>query len=213
MNTSAPHENRTPGAVPVVVCLVLAVRTVCEALSAELEAFGINVAGFCTTAGEAVQLIPLLTPRIAVLDTRLPDGTGYRLCRQARALAPALQVLLLSSYDDGISRRAAVLAGAHALVPRQIHGAPLAQAIHRLAAGEDLIGAEQRKEVIDDLSDSVRPDGRSSPGWARRLDAPQRSVLCLAAEGLSDRAISRRLGMSEQAVASCFDAALQKVGH
>ena len=60
----------------------------------------------------AIRRIPALRPHVAILDARLPDGSGIEVCRQVRALDPAIAGLILTSYDDEQALTAAVLAGA-----------------------------------------------------------------------------------------------------
>src|SRR5690606_28705382 len=66
-----------------------------------LEAAGdIEVVGEAGTADEAMRRIPALTPDVAVLDVRLPDGDGVTVCRDLRSKMPELRCLMLTSFAD-----------------------------------------------------------------------------------------------------------------
>lgn len=80
-----------------------------ELLSLEAD---IEVVGESGSAEEAIRRIPALRPAVAILDARLPDGSGIEVCRQVRAQDPAIAGLILTSYDDEQALTAAVLAGA-----------------------------------------------------------------------------------------------------
>ena len=73
---------------------------------------GITVVGEAGTAAEALRRIPATRPDVAVLDARLPDGSGIDVCREIRSAAPQIRCLILTSYDDNDALFAAVMAGA-----------------------------------------------------------------------------------------------------
>src|SRR3954451_15660690 len=66
-----------------------------------LESEGdIEVVGESGLALEAARRIPALRPDLAVLDGRLPDGSGIDVCREVRSQHPEIAALILTSYDD-----------------------------------------------------------------------------------------------------------------
>ena len=71
----------------------------------------IEVVGESATAAEATARIPALRPDVAVLDGRLPDGSGIEVCRAVRAVDPTIKALILTSYDDDEALFAAIMAG------------------------------------------------------------------------------------------------------
>ena len=72
------------------------------------EGEGFEVVGESGSAAEATRRIPALQPDIAILDGRLPDGTGIEVCRDVRSLDPRLHCLILTSYDDEQAIRTAI---------------------------------------------------------------------------------------------------------
>src|SRR4029079_553904 len=78
-----------------------------------LESEGdIEVVGESGLAQEAARRIPALRPDVAILDGRLPDGSGIDVCRQVRSVDPTIAGLILTSYDDDDALFAAIMAGA-----------------------------------------------------------------------------------------------------
>ena len=70
-----------------------------EGLRFLLERHDIEVVGESGTAAEAAARIPALRPDVAVLDARLPDGSGIEVCRAVRSvdpgMSPAMQMPLI----------------------------------------------------------------------------------------------------------------------
>src|SRR5690348_9763357 len=73
---------------------------------------GFEVVGEARTAEEALARIPAARPDVAVLDGRLPDGSGVDVCREIRSSMPGTYCMILTSYDDQDAVLASVLAGA-----------------------------------------------------------------------------------------------------
>src|SRR4051794_13789332 len=72
----------------------------------------IEVVGEASTAEEALMRIPATSPDVAVLDVRLPDGSGVEVCRDVRSLRPELACIMLTSYADDEALFEAIMAGA-----------------------------------------------------------------------------------------------------
>ncbi|MSX91986.1 MAG: response regulator, partial [Actinobacteria bacterium] len=84
-------------------------RGVRELLESEPD---IEVVGEASTAAEAIQRIPAVRPHVAVLDVRLPDGSGVEVCREVRSQLPGLACLMLTSFSDDDALFEAIMAGA-----------------------------------------------------------------------------------------------------
>src|SRR5881628_3785753 len=95
----------------------------------------IEVVGESGSALEATRIIPALRPDVAVLDQRLPDGTGVDVCRDVRSVDPTIKALMLTSYQDDEALFNAVMAGASGYLLKQIRGTDLVEAIRAVAAG------------------------------------------------------------------------------
>ncbi len=120
-----------------------------EGLRFLLERHDIEVVGEAGTAAEATAQIPALRPDVAVLDARLPDGSGIEVCRAVRSVDPNIKALILTSYDDDDALFAAIMAGAHGYVLKDIRSNDLVGAIRQVAAGNSLIDPSLTARVLD----------------------------------------------------------------
>jgi DNA-binding NarL/FixJ family response regulator len=171
-----------------------------------LEGEGFRVVGESGSAAEATRRIPALHPDIAILDGRLPDGTGIEVCREVRSVDPSLRCLILTSYDDEQAIRAAVLAGASGYVLKQIRSTELLDGIRRAAAGESLFGSGVEQRIIDGLCNSPT-DPRMEA-----LTVQEKKVLTLIGQGLTNRQIGADLFLAEKTVKNYVSSILAKLG-
>jgi two-component system response regulator DevR len=173
-----------------------------------LEATGeIVVVGESGSATEAAHRIPALRPDVAILDGRLPDGSGVDVCRDVRSTDSSIAALILTSYDDDEALFAAILAGASGYVLKQIAGLDLVDAVRRVAAGQSLIDPALTARVLE----RVRHGTPSVPELAA-LNEREREILALIAEGLTNRQIGERLFLAEKTIKNYVSSLLAKLG-
>ncbi len=167
----------------------------------------IDIVGESGSAEEAMRRIPALRPDVAILDARLPDGSGIEVCRQVRAVDPTIVGLILTSFDDEQALMAAVLAGAAGYLIKDIHGQDLVATIRRVAAGEKLIDDRAVTHVQETLAPSNPIDPR-----LRSLTPQERRILSLVSRGLTNRQIGAELFLAEKTVKNYITAMLAKLG-
>ena len=142
----------------------------------------IKVIGESATAHEAAARIPVLRPDVAVLEVRLPDGSGIDLCRRLRAADPTIKVLMLTGYDDEVLLDA-ISAGAAGYLSKSIVGTELLAAMHAVVRGEPVLDPAFLPPFLQSGQDEVEDDGLSS------LTARERRILTLLADGFTNREI------------------------
>lgn len=179
-----------------------------EGLRALLESTGtIEVVGEAGTAAEAIARIPALHPDVAVLDARLPDGSGIEVCRSVRAVDPSIRALILTSYDDDEALFAAIMAGAAGYVLKDVKGLDLVAAIKQVADGNSLIDPALTARVLE----RVRNGPATAPELAE-LTEQELKLLALIAEGLTNRQIGERMFLAEKTVKNYVSSILAKLG-
>ena len=166
----------------------------------------IVVVGEAGTAQDALHRIPAARPRVAILDGRLPDGSGIDVCREIRSHHPEIGCLILTSYDDDEALFAAVMAGASGYLLKQIGGRSLTDAIRTVAAGRSLMDPAVTGRLLERLRNPPVMDPRVAS-----LTEREREILDLIAEGLSNRQIGERLFLAEKTVKNYVSALLSKL--
>ena len=179
-----------------------------QGLRALRESTGsIEVVGEAGTAAEAAARIPALHPDVAVLDARLPDGSGIEVCRTVRAVDPTIRALILTSYDDDEALFAAIMAGASGYVLKDVKGLDLVAAIRQVAEGNSLIDPALTARVLE----RVRNGPATAPELAD-LTEQELKLLALIAEGLTNRQIGERMFLAEKTVKNYVSSILAKLG-
>jgi len=167
----------------------------------------IEVVGESGSAQEATRRIPALRPQVALLDARLPDGSGLDVCRDVRSVDPSIQGLILTSFNDEDALATAILAGAAGYLLKDIKGQDLVQAIRRVAAGEKLIDPAVAQRVKRSWDEDRGADPR-----LRTLTPQERRILEHVAEGLTNRQIGEAMFLAEKTVKNYITAVLAKLG-
>lgn len=173
-----------------------------------LEAAGdIEVVGESGSAVDASNRIPALRPHVAILDARLPDGSGIEVCRTVRSVDPTINALILTSYDDDEALFSAIMAGASGYVLKEIKSSDLLSAIRVVAAGQSLIDPSLTARVLE----RVRNPTTKAPELAELTDQ-EMTLLEFIAEGLTNKQIGERMFLAEKTVKNYVSSVLSKLG-
>jgi len=167
----------------------------------------IVVVGQSATATEATARIPALRPDVAVLDARLPDGSGIEVCRAVRAVDPTINALILTSYDDDEALFAAIMAGASGYVLKEIRSSDLVSAVRHVASGRSLIDPAMTATVLERIR-----NGPETPDELAALTDQERILLGHIAEGLTNRQIAEQMFLAEKTVKNYVSSILAKLG-
>ncbi len=181
-------------------------RGVHELLASEPD---IEVVGEAGTAADALVRIPATRPDVAVLDVRLPDGSGVEVCREVRSQDENIKCLMLTSYADDEALFDAIMAGASGYVLKAIRGNELLNAVRDVAAGKSLLDPVATARVLERLRDGG--NGRGDDKLAG-LTEQERKILDLIGEGLTNRVIGERLHLAEKTIKNYVSSLLSKLG-
>lgn len=168
----------------------------------------IDVVGESGTVRQAGGRIEATAPDVAVLDVRLPDGSGIDLCRDIRSRMPAVRCLILTAYDDDSAVSAAVLAGAAGYVLKDVGGTRLVDAIRAVASGRSLVSAAVSARAATRIRERADEDDPRLGSLGLR----ERQILRLIADGMTNRQIGQRLGIAEKTVKNYVSSLLRKLG-
>lgn len=168
----------------------------------------ITVVGESSTVADAVRDAARLKPEVILMDVRLPDGSGVDACREILATHPHIRVIFLTSYADDDSVLAAVLAGAHGYVLKEIDSAALLRAVHAVAEGHSILDPSVTERALKWL----RGIGKgSAPPGTEPLSPQEERVLALVAEGQTNKEIATALSLSDKTVKNYLANVFQKL--
>lgn len=180
-------------------------RGVHELLSVEAD---IQIVGEAGTAAEALTRIPATRPDVAVLDVRLPDGSGVEVCREIRSNDPDIKCLMLTSFADDEALFDAIMAGAAGYVLKAIRGTDLLSAVRDVAAGKSLLDPVATARVLERLRHGADKGDDRLAG----LTEQEKKILDLIGEGHTNRQIGEKLHLAEKTVKNYVSSLLGKLG-
>ncbi|MBS46086.1 MAG: DNA-binding response regulator [Nocardioides sp.] len=173
-----------------------------------LEAEGdIEVIGESGLAEEAEGRILALRPDVAILDGRLPDGSGIDVCREIRSRQPDTKALILTSYDDDDAVFAAIMAGAAGYVLKQVRGTDLIDTVRRVADGQSTLDPRVTAQVLERVRNGDPVDRELAS-----LTNQEQRILALIGEGMTNRQIAEEMFLAEKTVKNYVSAMLAKLG-
>jgi len=179
-------------------------RGLVDLLSGETDLEVVGESGEVTGAAEA---IIASGATIAILDGRLPDGSGIDVCRDIKSAAPEIRCLILTSYNDDDAVLAAVLAGADGYLLKEVRATSLVDGIRAVAAGESLLDPAVIARVVDRVQAAgavATPLGSLTPR--------ETEILGYIAEGMSNREIGATLFLAEKTIKNYVSGILSKLG-
>jgi DNA-binding NarL/FixJ family response regulator len=149
----------------------------------------IAVVGEASDGDEAVTLAASLKPQVVVMDCAMPGTSGLIATRQILQRAPQTAVLMLSMHSEATLVRQALDSGARGYILKDALDLDLGAAVKKAAAGETVLDPK--------LTRPVTLKGERDHGLSPR----ELEVLRLICDGLSNRAIATKLGLSVNTVA------------
>jgi DNA-binding NarL/FixJ family response regulator len=168
---------------------------------------GFEVVGESGLAAEAARRIPALRPDVAILDGRLPDGSGIDVCRDVRSQDPDIKALILTSYDDDDALFSAIMAGAAGYVLKQVRGTDLIDMVRRVAAGQSTLDPAVIAQVLERVRNGPPVDKELAS-----LTEQEQRVLELIGQGMTNRQIAGELFLAEKTVKNYVSSMLAKLG-
>ncbi len=163
------------------------------------------------TVAEAVAAAQEERVDVALIDFRLPDGTGAEAATAIRQYHPDVAVVILSADDSEPAMIAAVEAGAAGYLVKTADGPEIVDAVRRVAEGEMLIPAPRLAALLARRRElAAAQDERARQ--LSRLTPREHEILTLMTEGLDNREIAARLHVAYPTVRSHVRSILQKLG-
>ena len=167
----------------------------------------LSVVGQAGDVQGALSTLTSIVTDVAVIDVRLPDGSGIELCREIRSLYPNVKVLMLTSFLDDEAVLGAVLGGASGYVIKDIKNLDLLEAIRKVAEGEILLDIALVSNVISRLRKVASPASE-----IYELTDQEQRVLEHIGRGLTNRQIAESMCLAEKTIKNYVSSLLGKLG-
>jgi DNA-binding NarL/FixJ family response regulator len=173
----------------------------------------IEVVAVAANGREAVDLALKHKPVVAMLDLRMPELDGTQVTIELARQAPAIRVLILTTFADDDAVLPALRAGGAGYLTKDATGETLLAALRDVAAGRTVLDPAVQLRLVQLLRETTgsTPIEDADPGTAAGLTRREVDVARLIAQGLSNRQIARSLVVSEATVKTHINHVLAKL--
>jgi DNA-binding NarL/FixJ family response regulator len=163
----------------------------------------VELIGAAAGGEEALSLCANERPDVLLLDLAMPDLDGIAVTRRLATETPETRVVLFTSFSDRDGIVAALDAGAVGYLLKDAEPQELHSAIRAAARGEAPLAPKAAAALLAE---------RGPRSDAPELTGREREILSLVLEGLANKQIARRLGISEKTVKGHLTNLFQRIG-
>lgn len=169
---------------------------------------GFEVVAQAGTVAEAIAAAARFEPDVIVMDVRLPDGSGVEACREIRSARPETKVVMLTSYPDEDAVLSSIIAGASGYLLKQVRGRELVSTLESVGRGGSLLDPVATERMLQRLRAAARG---ADVGRPEELTTPERRILLLLAEGMTNREIASEISLPGSAIRGHVSSILSKL--
>ena len=155
----------------------------------------IRCVGAFTTAEEALKKIPGLKPDVVLMDIKLPGMSGIDCVAELKRTMPALQIIMVTVYEDTERIFRALRAGACGYLLKRCTPEELISAIREVRQGGAPMSRDIARKVIASFQEPLKTTAEME-----ELSPREREILELLAQGLPNKEIARRMGVNDGTV-------------
>lgn len=175
-----------------------------------LEQRNIEVVGVAAGGKEGIELASELKPDIVLLDLRMPDMGGLEVLKVLREKVPNIPIVVLTTSDEEADLIKSLRSGAQGYLLKDMEPDELVGALRDIEKGKNVVA----QNLTDALARMVQGDTtfEDDEGPFSSLTPREHEILCLLADGQSNKLIARNLGISDGTVKLHVKAILRKLG-
>ncbi|HEX9048725.1 MAG TPA: response regulator transcription factor [Verrucomicrobiae bacterium] len=171
----------------------------------------LEVVGEAANGEEALRCVGTLSPRVALMDLRMPVLDGVEATRRIRAAHPFCQVLVLTTFEDDEEVFEALRAGAVGYLLKDASSEKLMEAIRAAARGESFLQPSVAAKVLAEFNRLSAPRA-ANPKLVEALSQRECEVLRQLASGKSNKEIAGALHLTEGTVKNHMTNVMGKLG-
>jgi DNA-binding NarL/FixJ family response regulator len=164
---------------------------------------GIDVVAGVKSGREAIDMVVEAAPDLVLMDVSMPGMDGIAAAREMLRRRPSTRIVMLTSYAEEETVMAALDAGATGYMLKDAEPEELVRAVRAAARGESPLAPRAARAVLA---------SRGVKAHEGQLTPREGEVLELVGEGLANKQIARRLGISEKTVKAHLTSVFQRIG-
>lgn len=167
-------------------------KRLCESIATFLNGSpGFRCVSIYGSAEAALQHLPTDKPDVVLMDINMPGLNGIECVRRLKAVAPQIQIVMLTVYDDDEQIFKALAAGATGYLLKRHDPQELLQAIRDVQAGGSPMSNSIARKVVASFQTAHQQGEKRN-----LLSAREQAVLDCLAQGLAYKQIGDQLGLS-----------------
>jgi two-component system nitrate/nitrite response regulator NarL len=178
-----------------------------------LERRGIEVLAAEGDCQRGIELAGSLSPDVVLLDMRMPDMTGIEVLRALRGQGARMPIVMLTTSRDERDVVQSLQGGANGYLLKDMEPDDLIRALDDIVAGQTVVAPELAGVLARAVQGDAQPEPEGAPDQAgvSELTPREHEILCLLAEGQSNKVIARNLGISDGTVKLHVKSILRKL--
>ncbi len=177
-----------------------------------LTRHNIQVAGAVGDGAEGLKLAAELLPDIVLLDLRMPGMSGLEVLAKMREQGLKMAIVMLTTSNEEKDLVHALRNGAQGYLLKDMEPSELVNALRETVAGHTVVAPELAGVLARVVQgDSISSEPEQQDGPFADLTPREMEILCLLAEGQSNKVIARNLGISDGTVKLHVKAILRKL--
>lgn len=147
-------------------------------------------------AEDALEDLPKVSPEVVLMDINLPGMNGVNCVRQLKSIAPKIQVIMLTVYEDTENIVDALAAGANGYLLKREPSSQLLDAIKQVHSGGSPMNMHIARKVVQSMQKTPAPESSATENLSER----EQQVLDLLSQGLMYKEIAEKLSISYETV-------------
>jgi DNA-binding NarL/FixJ family response regulator len=173
------------------------IRQALEEIIASSEDY--SFAGSCISGEEALVKIPILAPKVVLMDISLGGISGIEVVRELKAIHPEILFMMCTIYDEDEKIFEALSAGANGYILKKTAPPKLLEGIRELIDGGAPMSSQIARKVVAAFQ-NTKPANAPVDSVLDVLSKREREILEMLSTGLLYKEISDKLSISSETV-------------